>query len=436
MSQLNPSQVSSPQEHVSPSRRSFLQQSAVAGAVALPLAMRSVHAGADDTIKVGLIGCGGRGMGAASNALAADPGARLTAIADMFEDRLELAEKALSRQLGDRFQIADRKFFGFDAYQKVIDSGVDVVLLTSPPHFRPQHLEAAIKAGKHIFCEKPIACDPAGVRKVLELSKQAEEKNLNLVSGLCWRYDLGVKATIEKLLDGAIGDIVAIQENYLTGTLWQRARRDSWTDMHYQIYNWLYFRWLSGDHINEQFIHSLDKSLWLHRDEPPARCYGMGGRQCRTAAEFGDVYDHFYVVYEWADGTKTFAATRQMEGCFNETEDYVIGTKGTAKVLAHEIQGANPWKYKYEGPGNQPNMYDLEHVALFKAIRDGKPINNGKYMSYSTMMAIMGREACYSGQAITWDQAMNSKMDLTPPAYEFGPAPEVKVLQPGSYKFA
>ncbi len=427
------------------SRRSFLQTSATASlataavagsAAATPFLSRSAHAAGSDILKVGLIGCGGRGNGAASNACAADRGVRLTAMADMFEDRLKLSMKTLGKELKTQFEVTDdNAFFGWDAYQKVIDSGVDVVLLTSPPHFRPIHLEAAIKAKKHIFCEKPIATDMVGVRKVLELSEAAQANQLNLVSGLCWRYDLGVKATIERILDGAIGDLVAIQENYLTGTLWQRTRKDDWTDMHNQVANWLYYRWLSGDHIAEQFIHSLDKSLWLHRDEPPMQCYGMGGRQCRTAPEFGDVYDHFSVVYEWKDGTRTFAATRQMDGCYNETEDYVFGTKGTAKVLAHEINGPSPWKYKYEGEGSQPNMYDLEHVALFKAIREGKVINNGKYMCYSTMMALMGREACYSGKVITWEQCMKSPQDFTPPAYEFGKAPEVVVHQPGNYVF-
>lgn len=418
-------------------RRSFLQASAVGGvAMSSSLLSRTAFAGGTDTIRVGLIGCGGRGNGAAANAINADPSTVITSMGDMYEDRLNMAKSALGRQLKDRFQVKDdHGFHGWDAYQKVIESGVDVVILTAPPHFRAQHLEAAIQAGKHVFCEKPIATDMVGVRKVLELSELAKEKKLNLVSGLCWRYDLGVKATIEKIKEGAIGDIVAIQENYLTGTLWQRPRKEGWTDMHYQLANWLYFRWLSGDHINEQFIHSLDKSLWLHDDEPPVKCYGMGGRQCRTSPDFGDVYDHFYVVYEWANGTRTFAATRQMDGCFNETEDFVFGTKGTAKVLANEISGTTSWKYKYEGEGNQPSMYDLEHVALFKAIREGKPINNGTYMCYSTMLALMGREACYSGKVVTWEQCMNSPQDFTPDAYEFGPAPEVKVHQPGNYQF-
>ena len=429
------------EERTNTSRRDFVKTSALTGATAGLIGQefiaKAAHAAGSDVIKVGLIGCGGRGNGAAKNAANADSGVRLTALCEMFPDRLATAKKILSRSLKDQYAVTDEQCFtGFDGYKSLMESDVDVVLLATPPVFRPDHLEAAVSAGKHIFCEKPIATDTVGVKRVLEISKQAEAKNLSLVSGLCWRYDLGVKATMERIFDGAIGDIVTIQENYLTSTLWQRERQPNWTEMHNQLANWLYYRWLSGDHISEQFIHSLDKSLWLHHDTPPARCYGMGGRQVRTDSVFGDVYDHFSVVYEWEDGTRTFAATRQMDGCFNETEDFVFGTKGTAKVLAHEISGENPWKYQFEGEGGKPSMYDLEHEALFASIRSGEPINNGQYMSYSTMMALMGREACYSGAVITWDDMMNSDQDFTPPAWEFGPAPEPQIHQPGSYKFA
>lgn len=404
-----------------------------AGAVAAAsLAAPRVHADGKDEIKVGLIGCGGRGRGAILNALKADYRAKVTALADLFPDALEYAKKTLPQQAKEQYAVDDDHYFvGIDAYKDLIPE-VDVVLLCTPPHFRPAHLEAAIAAGKHIFCEKPIAVDPTGVRKVLELSQLAEKKKLNLVSGLCWRYDVGVKETIKRIQDGAIGDIVNTQENYLTGTLWQKTRKPDWSDMEYQLRNWLYYRWLSGDHICEQFIHSLDKSLWLRNDEPPKYAYGLGGRQVRTGEEFGDVYDHFSVVYEWENGSRTFAHTRQMAGCFNETEDYVYGTKGTAKVLANQITGPSEWKFQ----GDKPSMYDEEHRELFAAIRDGRTINNGKYMCYSTLMAIMGREACYSGARIEWDKLMNSPMDLTPKSYDFGPAPAVQVPMPGWYKMA
>lgn len=418
------------------SRRSAIKTAVVGGAATLTLAQRMVHAQGTEILRVGLIGCGGRGTGAAQDTMQADKYAHVVALADAYEDRLQTCRQGLTRRFAEQAPIKDEHcYVGVDAYKKLLaEVDVDVVLLCTPPHFRPAHLEAAINAGKHIFCEKPIATDPTGVRKVLELSRMAQEKNLNLVSGLCWRYDLGVKETINRIKDGAIGNIVATQENYLTGTLWQRVRKEDWTDMDFQLRNWLYFKWLSGDHIVEQFIHSLDKSLWLHNDEPPKLAYGLGGRQVRTAPEFGDVYDHFSVVYEWADGTRTFAHTRQMANCFNQTEDFVYGTKGTAEVLAHKID-AYDTTWKYDGP--KPSMYQEEHREMYKAIRSGNTINNGKYMCYSTLMAILGREVCYSGNKIEWNTLLNSPMDLAPPNYERDtPPPKVQVAEPGVYKLA
>ncbi len=413
-------------------RRDFLKQTTVFGGAAL-IASQSgipaVHADGDDTLKVGLIGCGGRGSGAAVNATRKENRAVLTAMADLFPDRLEAAKTRLKKRLEDRFQVDDDHCFcGFDGYQKVMESDVDVVLLCTPPHFRPQQLAAAVKAGKHIFCEKPIAVDPVGVRSVLETCEEAEAKHLNIVSGLCWRYHKGVQQTMAQIQDGAIGNIVAIHENYLTGTLWHRGQKEEWSPMETQCRNWLYYTWLSGDHIVEQFIHSLDKSLWLKGDEPPAVAFGLGGRQVRTDPKFGNIYDHFGVCYEWADGTKCFAYTRQMKGTFNQVEDFVLGTRGTAQVLRHQIEGHTNWRYRGKG---DPSMYDAEHVALFEAIRSGKPINNGKYMSYSTMMAILGREVCYTGQKIEWATAINSDQKLGPEKYEWGPGVESTVATPG-----
>jgi myo-inositol 2-dehydrogenase / D-chiro-inositol 1-dehydrogenase len=419
------------------SRRGVLQATAAAGTLATTtLFSRTAHAAGSDIIKVGLLGCGGRGSGAASNAMGADSGARLTAIGDIFEPEAMRAKKTLSRALKDQYAVSDDQIFvGWDACERMLATDIDVILLCTPPGFRPAQMKASVEAGKHIFCEKPVAVDPVGVRSVMESSKKAAEKGLSLVSGLCWRYDLGVKATMERILDGAIGSIQTSQANYLASTLWLRDAAPDWTPMHVQVKNWLYYRWLSGDHYVEQFIHSLDKALWLRKDVPPVSCVGLGGRQVRTSPDYGDIYDHFYVVYEWADGSRTYAATRQMENCFNETEDYVYGVSGTAKLLAHEIQGANAWKYQYKGEGPQPNMYDLEHVALFNSIRNSKPINNGDYMCKSTLMAIMGREACYTGKTVTWEQAMNSQQDLVPKSLKWGEAPEVAVHSPGSYSF-
>lgn len=420
--------------NLSPSRRTFLQASAAAGVVATGLASATpVHAAGSDTLKVGLIGCGGRGSGAAANAMRADSNAKLTVMCDVFADRAEQSRKVLGRTLGDQLAVTDENMFsGFDGFKQVMASDVDVVILTTPPHFRPEHLAAAIEAGKHVFCEKPVAVDGPGVRSVLETAKKAKEKNLNLVSGLCWRYDLGVRATMEQIKEGAIGEVLAIQENYLTGTLWHRGHKEEWSDMEYQMRNWLYFTWLSGDHITEQHIHSLDKALWLMGDKPPAKCVGLGGREVRDGEQWGNVFDHFASYFEWDNGVKCHSYTRQMAGCMRNTEDYIVGENGTARILAHEVKsGGDTWKY--DGP--KPSMYDQEHVELFAAIRNGETINNGEYMSYSTLMAIMGREACYTGKEITFEQALNSTTKLGPDKYEWGPAPEVKVAVPGVTKF-
>ncbi len=429
-----------PKKSTEPSRRGFLKSSSAAvvgGSLAATLGVsRAVHAQGSDILRVGLVGCGGRGSGAAVNALRAHQNNRLVAMADAFPDRLLLSKRLVARGIGEdaAHQIevdSDHSFAGFDAYQRVMEADVDVVILTTPPHFRPAQLRAAIEAGKHVFCEKPVAVDPAGVRSVLETVELARAKNLSIVSGLCWRYDHGVRETMARIQDGAIGDLVAIQENYLAGTLWHKPRKPEWSEMEYQLRNWLYFSWLSGDHIVEQHIHSLDKSLWLMGDTPPARCVGLGGRQMRTDERWGNIYDHFAVCYEWDNGVKTFAYTRQMKGCKNDTEDYVLGTKGRARLLKHEIEGEQSWKFD----AKKPSMYDVEHVELFEGIRGGKPINNGKYMSYSTLMAIMGREACYTGDVITWQDAMNSPQDLSPAAYEWGDIPVPAIAEPGVTKF-
>jgi len=416
------------------SRRTFLKATAATSAAATTASFlqRSAHAAGSDIIKVGLVGLGGRGMGAAKDAMSADAGCRLTSVAEVFYDRMENGREQLKKELEAQYEVPeDQCFSGWDALDKLLQTDIDVVLLATPPGFRPAQMEAAVKAGKHVFCEKPVAVDPPGVRRVMAASALAESKGLCVVSGLCWRYDLGVKATIEQIQSGAIGEIISIQENYLTGTLWSRTPKPEWTPMHNQVLNWLYYKWLSGDHYVEQFIHSLDKAMWLHNDVPPVLCYGTGGRQVRTEPQYGDIYDHFSIVYEWADGTRCFATTRQMDGCYNQTEDFIYGTKGTSRVLANEIKGETNWKFQ----GKKPSMYQLEHIALMKAIRDGRPINNGDYMCKSTLMAIMGREAAYSGQIIKWDDAIASDLKLGPDKPDWGPAPEVEVRMPGKYKF-
>lgn len=415
-------------------RRDFLKTtSALAGGAALAglSIQRGAHAAEDGKLKVGLIGCGGRGTGAAANALTADPNTVLTAMSDAFEDRLTTSLKGLTQKFGDRIQVPQEKqFTGFDGYKDVI-ADVDVVLLCTPPHFRPMQLRAAIEAGKHVFCEKPVAVDAPGIRSVLESTKMAEEKGVSLVSGLCWRYHHAVKETMQRILDGAIGDICSIQSNYLTSTLWYRGVQD--TEMATQMRNWYYYTWLSGDFNVEQHVHSLDKALWAFNDEPPLKAYGLGGREVRTESKYGNIYDHMAVIFEYPDGKKVHSYCRQQKGCFNMTSDEMLGTKGRATVTPkHTIEGENPWRFRGEGG----NMYVLEHEALFNSIRSGEPINNGVYMARSTMMGILGRMVCYTGKAITWDEAMASTEDLSPAAYAWDADPPILPNADGEYPIA
>jgi len=428
----------SPRTDWRPSRRDFLQASTVAagGVLAGGLSLaRSAHAAGSDVLKIGAIGCGGRGTGAIADAMNADKNSKLVAMADAFEDRLQGALKRIKTAFPDRVAVdQDHCFTGFDGYKKVLASGVDVVILAEPPHFRPMHLKAAVEAGKHVFCEKPVAVDGPGVRSVLASAELAQKKGLSIVSGLCWRYHHGTKATIERVLDGAIGDILVMQETYNTGMIGGRDRDPSLTEMQFQMRNWYCFAWLSGDHNVEQHIHSLDKSAWAMRDEPPLRAWGLGGRQVRTEQpRYGDIYDHHAVCYEYANGTRLYSFCRQHAGCWSDVTDTFIGTKGRARVLpSYEIEGQDKWKFKGEGG----NMYVLEHEALFQSIRSGKPINNGVYMARSTMLAILGRMVNYTGQLLTWEQAINSQQDLSPKSYAWDANPPTMPDKDGKYPVA
>ncbi|MCA9185719.1 MAG: Gfo/Idh/MocA family oxidoreductase [Planctomycetales bacterium] len=418
-------------------RRDFIKSASLATASASVLANmvvpKMVHAANDDSIRVGVIGTGGRGTDAVVNALTADTNTKLTAVADAFPDRAQGSLENLknNESIADRVQVDPANVFaGFDAYKQVIDSGVDVVILTTPPHFRPAQLRYAIEAGKHCFVEKPIAVDAPGVRHVMETCALAKEKGLAVVSGLCWRYDLGVRETMQRIKDGAIGRIVAVQSEYNAGTLWHRGDDPNWSRMEYQIRNWLYYTWLSGDHICEQAVHSLDKTAWLMDDASPVVAYGMGGRQQRTDPKWGHIYDHHTVVYEYANGVRVFFTCRQMDNCSNHVDEHVMGTEGTAEVLAHRIEAAEKWRYR----GPKPSMYVVEHQELFKSIREGNPINNGHYMCNSTMIAIMGRMCTYSGKKLTWDECYNSQQKLGPETYEWTDVPEPSVAIPGHYE--
>jgi predicted dehydrogenase len=407
----------------------------VALAASLP-ATPAVHAAGSDLLRIGLIGCGGRGTGAAAQALRADPNVKLTAMGDAFEDRLQESLKNLQAQeeVSSKIDVPrERQFAGFDAYKQVIASGVDVVLLTAPPHFRPLHLKAAIDAGKHVFAEKPVAVDAPGVRGVLATCEEARSKGLAVVSGLCLRYSYGFQAMMQRIHDGAIGDIVAIQANDLRGPIWVKPRQPDWTDMHWQMRNWYYFTWLSGDFNVEQHVHYLDVCSWLMKEQPPLHAVGMGGRQVRTGPEYGNIYDHHSVVYEFPGGIKLFSQCRQQAGCKNDMSAWAMGTQGTAEISERRltITGKSPWTYD----GEKNNIYQTEHNELFASIRNGKPINNGEYMAKSSLLAIQGRMATYTGKQITWDQAMNSKEDLTPKKYEWGPLETPAIALPGITPF-
>jgi predicted dehydrogenase len=418
------------------SRRDFLKTGTATLAGAALLNAPDVHAAGSDVLKVGLVGCGGRGTGAAAQAANAGKDIKIVALADMFADHLERSRNSLQKELGDRFAVTnDRCYVGFDAYKQLIDSDIDVVLLATPPHFRPAHIKYAVDKGKHIFAEKPVAVDGPGVRAVFAACEAAKKKNLAIVSGLCWRYDQPKRETFKQIHGGTIGDIVAMRCSYNTGPLWVKERQPGWSDMEWQLRNWLYFTWLSGDHNVEQHIHSLDKLMWAMQDAPPLKAVGLGGRQVRTDPKFGHIFDHHSVVYEWANGVKAFAQCRQQAGCANDVNDHIMGAKGTCDVMKHTISNKGEVLWKHKGPA-AVNMYQFEHNELFASIRNGKPINDGDWMTKSTLLAIMGRMATYTGQVITWEMALNSKEDLTPAKYEFGPLPVSEVAKPGVTKFA
>lgn len=400
-------------------RRSFLKKSGlmVLGSTLAyhgSFAAQLLDQGKPDVIKVGLIGCGGRGTGAAAQALQADPGVVITALGDVFEDRLEEAYTQLLAIGKERVKVSKKdKYIGFDAYQRVLDSGVDVVLLATPPNFRPDHITAAVNAGKHIFCEKPVAVDAPGVRKVLAAVKKAREKSLSIVSGFCFRYDTPNRAVFGKVLAGDVGEIRSVSTFRNGGGLWSKERQPGWTDMAFQLRNWYYYNWLSGDFLVEQAVHSIDMMSWAMGDKLPIKATGTGGRQARVAPIYGNVYDHFAIEYEYENGAKGYHFCRQQEGTAGRNSVDVMGSDGNAIITVgsrQEITGKNKWKYS----GEKNNMYQTQHNELFASIRNGKPINDGEWMANSTMVAILGRMVGYSGQVITWDQAFNSNQALGP----------------------
>jgi myo-inositol 2-dehydrogenase / D-chiro-inositol 1-dehydrogenase len=424
------------------SRRQFLKASAFAGGAFLAPAIlkgRAPGAGDQPTLKIGLVGCGGRGTGAASEALGADENVVLTAMADVFEEKLKESQDSLRQKMPDKVKVdSDHCFVGLDAFQKLIDSGVDVVLLATPPGFRPQHLKAAVSAGKHVFCEKPVATDGPGVRSVLETVALAKEKKLALVAGFCWRYNLAEQALFKRILDGQIGQVRAIYATYYTGPVKPmppaNQRPAGMGDLEWQLHNWYNFGWLCGDSLVEQAVHAVDWMCWSMRDEPPVKAIAVGGRQIPAAG--GNIFDHFAVNYEYADGARGFLASRQQEGCANDNTATFLGTEGDGRELGFRgmpfIKGKQAWRY--DGP--RPNMYQVEHNELFASIRSGTPINDGVRLAHTTMTAIMGRMAAYTGQEITWEMALNSKEKLVPETIAWDtPIPVPSLARPGETQF-
>jgi myo-inositol 2-dehydrogenase/D-chiro-inositol 1-dehydrogenase len=363
----------------------------------------------------------------------------LTALADVFEEQIMGSLETLRQQAPDKIKVEpDHCFVGFDAYQKLIDSGVDVVLLATPPAFRPLHLKAAVAAGKHIFCEKPMATDAPGVRSVFDTVEEARKKKLALVAGFCWRYNLAERALYDRIHDGAIGDVRVVYSTYYTGAVRPMPpasqRPAGMADLEWQLRHWYNFAWLSGDGLVEQAVHAVDWMLWALQDQSPLKAVAVGGRQ--IPAEGGNIFDHFEVNYEFADGVRGFVGCRQQAGCANDNTATVFGTKGTGRELGFSgvpwIHGENAWNY--EDP--RPNMYQVEHDELFASIRAGKPINDGVRMANSTLTAIMGRMAAYTGQEISWDMALNSKEALVPEKIDWKtPIPVPSYAMPGRTKF-
>lgn len=394
-------------------RRGFLQTSATAaGAAALGTLdiARTAHAAGGDLIKVGLIGCGGRNAGAAVQALTADPGARLVAMCDIFMDRVQ--EKLASIRAARPGQVsvtADRCFTGFDGYKQVIEAS-DVVLIANAAKFHPLHTMAAIRAGRHVFVEKPHGIDPAGIKLVRAACALARDKRLCVQSGLHSRHHTGYAETIQRIHDGAIGEVVALEENFLRAPYGVTERKPGYSELQYQCSTQYHFTWLSGDDVVQSLVHNFDRANWVMRGEPPVKCHGLGGRSTMTDPIYGNVFDHHAVIYEFASGVRMYGFCRTTTGCYDEDSSIVMGTKGRASIKHCEIRGDRSWRWK-----GQCDPYQIEHDKLFAAIRSGQPINSGDYMADSTLVAIMGQISCYTGREVRWDEVLASDFCYAPP---------------------
>ena len=428
-----------PTPDVSPDRRSFLKTAGAVGVAAGFPAVISAQT-VTNAIKVGLVGCGGRGTGAASQALRADDFAELVAVADIDQAQIDKSLGTLKKiqRISTRVKVeSTAQHLGLDAWQKVIASGADVILLATPPGFRPQHLTACVEANKNVFCEKPVATDAPGVRAALKAAEDAKSKNLSLVAGFCWRYNSMILDTFKQIEDGAIGKLATYYATYYTSPVKPMppaaTRPAGMSDTEWQIRNWYNFVWLCGDSLVEQAVHSVDKVAWAMGDQPPVSCVAVGGRT--VPAEGGDIYDHFEVNYLYPNNVRAFIANRQIENCYNENSDYITGSEGSCTIgrgPRPKIEGKVNWTWS----GQPYDMYQREHDVLFASLRKNAPVNDGQRLATSTMLAIMGRMAAYTGQQITWDQAMNSQESLVPGKLDWNGALESKPLaRPGITKF-
>ena len=412
-------------------RRDFLRTTAGVTAAAMAGGFLGGSFGAaqgDDKIRVGLIGCGGRGTQAAQNVCEAAEGVEIYAMGDLFKDRQDWSFNELKKSLGDKFTCTpERCFLGFDAYLKVLESGVNYVILATPPGFRPQHFEAAINAGKHVFMEKPVAVCPAGIRVVMAAGKLAAEKKLGVVAGTQRRHQRCYLETIKRLHGGAIGKILAMQVYWNQVGLWAHDKRPEWSDVEWQIRDWLYFTWLSGDFITEQHVHNLDVANWVLQSHP-VECVSFGGRQARTEPRFGHIYDHFATDFTYPDGVKVLSMCRQVDNTDGNIGERAIGTEGTS-APGGSIRGKE--SYNHDG-GSDPNPYVQEHRDLIESIRAGTPLNEAQQVAESTLCAIMARMSAYTGKKVTWDWVLNeSKLNLMKDLTAFGDMLMDEVAVPG-----
>jgi predicted dehydrogenase len=381
---------------------------AAATGPALSLA-RSAHAAGSDVIRIGMIGCGGRCTGAAADAMTADPGVRLVAMTDLFADRVALKRKALQAQKPDQMLVDDAHCFsGIDGYKGVIDAA-DVVLIACAAKFHPMYVKAVIEAGKHVFVEKPHGIDPYGIKVLNAATELARKKNLGVLSGLQSRFAVHIRETIQRVLDGQIGDIVSIEENFVRTPYGNTKRPTGLRELEVQYGNQYRFSWLCGDDVPQSLVHNLDRALWALKEVPPVKCHGFGGRSSSQML-LGDVFDHSAVVYQFANDVRLYAFCRTTLGCYQENSSVILGAKGIAYPLAGRITGANAWKFT----GKAESPYVIEHREFIKSIRAGKPLNCGDYMARATLAGIMGQLSCYSGKEVTWEQACKSDYCLAP----------------------